>query len=216
MGRSGCGLREDCGYCGVSNENRRRASVSRCLPRLQSEAIACERYQPRTHRSPLQDGPSQSRLYGSRRVDEEERSEGRGEKDQDFAQHSVRTMRAIERENNQVEQIKMICAACTSSVRPVFFRFPPAYPKPCFLPAQNLRPTGCVAADCDPHRAGRTFSITAAANVSAEACCSSLVFALGRVLHSGLGSQVAAVRCESLHLGLAVWTDRREQRRTMR
>ena len=51
-------------------------------------------------------------------------------------------------------------------------------------PELNWRPTGRVVPDCDPG-AGRSVSITAVANVSAEVGCSSLASAPERVLHSG-------------------------------
>ena len=70
----------------------------------------------------------------------QERNEGRGEKEQDFAEHFVRTARAVEGDNNQVEQTRMICAGRASSVRPVFSTpaRPPQAPRNS-LPAQNLR-----------------------------------------------------------------------------
>ena len=51
--------------------------------------------------------------------------------------------------------------------------------------SQNLAPPDDVALDCDLCRAGRSDGITAIMRVSAQACCSSLVFASERALHLG-------------------------------
>ena len=82
------------------------------------------------------------------------------------------------------------------------------------LTQQRHRPTGCCFLRLRPAQGGQSVSLTAVVSVSAEADCSSLGFAREPVLHSGRGSQVAAVHCESLRPKLAVWTGHPEQQHT--